>query len=229
MMVLYCEKADVEGPGGDFTIPAAWSDAEVDAEIEEASRRVDLLTRDYWSSISRSFLLSGDNTDLLLTNSVTQLRIISITQIQYRSQYSASDNFDVDGEVVDEDTYVLTKSKRGIRRVGYSYGRGHALESGYSRIWVGGKNNYKLTAVFGHSTVPVGIKQATAYLVRERIAPQYLSNLVPPLSERFPDGYQYTAPQHTVVEATKPGLTGFSVVDSLLWPYVNKSPKMVVP
>ena len=225
----YCAVSDVTGLGSEFTLPSAWSSADVLVAIEEASRRIDMLTKDYWSSVSRSYYLSGDGTDLLLLTEKTRLRLVSVTQIQYRTQYDATDNFDDDGEEVDEDTYVITSSRRGIRRVGYSYNRGRVLESGYSRIWVNGVENYKVTATFGHANVPDIIKRICVLMVRERIQPQYCSDLVSPLSEKFPDGYQYTAPQYTVTDSTKQGLTGIPAIDNLLWAVVNKSPKMVVP
>lgn len=224
----YCRLADVTGLGSEFTQPAAWTDAEVQTAIVDASQRIDAVTRSHFGETTRGIILGGRSTPLLRLTQVTLWPILTATQVEYREEYAATDDFAANGEVLDDDTYVISDSHRALLRIYPQTLRGgrEPLPSG-PPIWLRGSKNYKVTGTFGRNNVPSGVRQACALLVRERITPGTLAQLEQFEAERFPDGYSYKrrgggsslAPER---------LTGYPAVDELLAPHVCRIPLLAV-
>lgn len=229
----YCTKADITGLASEFTIPAAYSDADVLEIIAEQMQVIDSLCRTHFASITRSFILSGSGEPTLSFRSKTQLKAQSITSVQYREAFAQTDDFAVNGTLEDATSYGLLPSRTGLERLSYSSTR-TSMEMRYDDyvippVWVKGNSNYKVTGVFGYAYTPRPIRTACVMLCREAMQAGYiLANLEPKVSEKFADGYSYQTIQSVRQAVTKAEqLTGFQSIDNMLLPYRNNVPILI--
>lgn len=229
----YCTKADISGVVSEFTIPAGFSDAEIDSIIQEQTQVIDSLCRDHFSPTTRSFILSGNGTPNLSFRAVTQLRSSAITKVQYREVFSQLDTFDTSGTTEDTTSYALSSSRRILVKMASSDFRVdpttmfNQLEG--VPVWVKGVRNYKITGTFGWSFIPKAISRACIWLCRDAMSPGYIMKKVEPkVMEKFADGYSYATIQSVRQAVSKiEQLTGYQSVDSLLLPYRNNTPIMI--
>lgn len=235
---LYCAVADVSGAGADFSIPAAWTNAEVEDAIAASMQQIDSLLRDHFLPVTKSLILDGKGKPYMSTRQRTPLRILSITKIQYRSNYAATDDFDTNGEVIPNTDYIVKDSRTAILRLAPYHIRGEdyygdGQYSGYEFTpnlgWILGPKNYKVTGTFGWNSCPKPIRDACILLTREAIQPGYISSTVEPkVSERFQDGYQWARLASVRVSGAKQQtLTGWESVDGLIAPFQNNGPMFV--
>lgn len=230
MAYLTAAEVVTEGIPIGFSWPSALTEDQKTAIVADAQERIEQVTNEKWEETSSiSHLVSGDGTDLLELKRVTSWPLVSITQIQHRSTYANSDDFDANGTIVDADDYSISPSKRSILRVKPTTIRGGL--SGLGPIWLQGHKNYKVTGTFGHVTTPEGIKRATARMAMEIAEPGVTDQLTGVVSETHPDGYKYVtaAGIKTGIGGVVPLLTGIYAVDMLLKDYARKMPIMVVP
>jgi hypothetical protein len=224
--VKYCTQGQVTGEEPDFTVPSGWDSDEIDAAIEEASARIDALTKDHWSTKTLTFQISGDGDNVLSLLSVTNLRIVSITSVYFRSTYVATDDFVANGEEIPDTDYLISKSRRSLKKIQPTTVRSGGVKN--NPIWLVGDENHRIVGTFGHSSVPTAIARATAMLVREKMDPGITAKYVIPSSETFPDGYKYSTPATAARGRAAPYYSGITAVDELIHPYVNKRPRMGV-
>lgn len=226
--MAYITATEVTGNGGEFTWPSGWdSDAKKNAEIARAQERIDQVTRDHWEPSTRTLYLSGDATNTLITRKVLRWPIISVTNVYHRSVYAASDNFEAAGELIDEDDYMISDSRRALIRVAPTTVRGGA--DGVQPIWLAGYHNYRVVGSFGRATTPEGIKLACILLTRELVKPGSSKKYVSFISEKWPDGYEYRRTGSDTRGSSRPILTGYPAVDDILYPFVLKIPVMGSP
>lgn len=223
--MAYITVADVTSYGGEFSWPSGITDLQKASVVAGACEQIDAVTFDHWEPVTKSLILSGTGTRSLWLNQATKLRALSITQILYRSNYSKVDDFETNGEVVDDTSYALAKGRMSIKRV---YSELIRTPSHIASEWLIGTDNYRVDGTFGHASTPENIKFAAVLLSRERAQPGYSAEYVHPESEWFPDGYKYTSPI-SKAGSSKTALTGIPAIDLLLYPYVNRIPRMVVP
>jgi len=222
----YVTAADVAGLGGEFTVPAAYDSGETTKVIYRAMAVIDKFTRSHWLPETRSFIVDGTGNNFLYLRSYTSWPVCTITGVQFRVGYAATDDFTANGETLDVTTYAVHASKRALIKIKSQDVR--AAGGFTDPIWLPGTQNYKLTGTFGHNAVPEDLKRATVFLVRELMLPGSTAQFVSMSSETFPDGYSYqagTSNKSTSIEAT---FTGFRAVDLLLGPYVSRVPIMGV-
>lgn len=225
---MYVEPTDVSGIGGEFSWPDGWdTDDKKDAEIARAQERIDQVTRSHWESTARTLYLDGDGTPILSTLKALRWPIISVTNVYRRDVYDADDNFEADGELIDENDYLISFSRRALRRVAPTTIRGGG--DGYSPIWIRGDLNYRVKGAFGRTETPEGIKLATILLVREQVMPGASNEYASFISERWPDGYEYRRMGSDTRGAAIAMLTGYPAVDSILQRFVSRIPVLGVP
>jgi len=226
--MAYIAKADITGLGSEFTIPAAWSDSEVDALVSTIANRIDALCKDHFEATALTILLSGDSHPFLDFVPVTMLRCISVTSVYYRSTYAASDDFVANGEEVDDTDWTLGFGRRGLIRIHPTTVR--SGKTGLAPIWQAGTKNYRIIGSFGWTTVPDGIKRAATLWCRHIIDPGAEASpygYTVPSGEKWPDGYEYTTPGAANRGRAAPYYTGIPAIDDALDPYVLKIPRMV--
>lgn len=225
---VYCVKDDVVGPNSDFTIPAGLSDGEISILITAATAKLDALLRDHFAPVTKSIILSGHGKSYLSLRQKTSLRAIAITEVRFRETFAQTDNFSSAGTVLDDTEYMLTPSRSALRRLSGS-GSYRLPDSDGCASWACGPENYKVTGTFGWVNVPGPIRDACVLLTREAITPGYISkNIEPKVSERFQDGYGYTRRSAiSGAQTSKPALTGWEIVDTLILPFLNITPMMI--
>jgi len=216
--------ADITGLGSEFSVPSAWSDADVLTVVEEMEDQVDQLTRDRWDILSRSYILDGTGKTNLYFAQKTLFRCLSITSVSWRKEYDYSDTFAADGEAVAEDSY--RRHPYFCERLQNSpETRRYLTEQG---VWERGRQNYKITGTWGHSSVPKGIKRAVVLLVRERITPGSTEDETPMESEQWSD-YKYVVRGTAASRSAGRGipiLSGYPSVDRILSRFTNKRVKL---
>ena len=211
----YCTSDDISGYGEEFNIPSAWSADNVTQVIADVTDVINRVTGDNFESVSKAILFDGNNRSTLFLTRKTPLRLLSVTQIQFRSDYDSTDNFDDDGEIIVANSYVpyphyvvkVQSSETTVRSVGNDI------------VWRLGNKNYKLTGVWGHSLVPEGIKWCTVLLARERIRPGSTAPYAMKQSVRHV-GTSYSLPYPGLL----PVATGVPAVDMTLVKFVNRVP-----
>ena len=218
----YISVSDLTSMGEGFTVPASWSESEQEDAIIRATQRIDMLTRNHWGSTSLTLDLSGDGDDLLDIRQFTQWPIVSISSILFRAAYDKDFDWAGNGDTIDEDSYVVSRSRHGILRItGDTIRRG----GGELPIWIHGHQNYRVAGTFGQNEIPEDLKLACAFLTRELITPGTLNKYEQPIMERFPDGYAVTRRTTSgAVQGDIRQLTRFTVVNDLLIPYVTDTP-----
>lgn len=227
----YCQKADVVGLGSEFTIPAAWTDAEVDVAIVDASQQIDAVCGDHFGSTAVVLIVDGSGDEYLDLSLVTGWTALSISEVMFRESYDPNENtFDTAGTVIDTTSFAITDGKHALLKF-QADSTLRVLVTTEPR-WVKGVKNYRITGTFGRSFLPKAITRACALLVRERITPGSTADLTELKSERFPDGYQYTRVDRGdpfgSSALTDKSLTGYPAVDNLLAPFVEDNPTFVV-
>lgn len=223
----YCQKVDVVGLGEEFTIPAAWTDADVDATIVEATRQIDSVCGDHFGSSTAIIIVDGSGTRYLDLRNVLSWALISVTSIFRRNTYAATDDFAANGAQLDDDAYAIADSKNALVKVlaDDSSLRGIATTS---PVWIAGTKNYRIEGEFGRNVIPPDIRFACALLVRERITPGSSQRYEALRSERFPDGYAYQRPiQAPSIARANITLTGYPAIDDRLRPFVIEDPVFV--
>jgi hypothetical protein len=224
--MAYATSADIADYSRPFEVPDEWTDDKLDDAILDAGAFIDAVTREHFEPKAKQLILNGKGGRVLRTVQRTHMPIVAITQVQSRNTYDKTDNFDEVGAVVPDDQYRISESRRALIKV-----KALTLRSGLmlqQPIWLHGEHNYKVTGTFGRANTPKLIKLATVWLVREQIVPGYVSELEQPIQEMFPDGYMYILfRERSISETSLIPLTGYRMVDTILRPYVNKTPLMV--
>lgn len=210
----YCTKADVTGLADEFSIPAGYSDEDVDAIITEMSQWIDAVTGNHWGKTNASFILDGRGTELLRLDQKTSWPIVSLTSIQRRDNYANADDFDANGDTLDLNNYRISNSRRAIQTIEGTTARNALAAPG---TFVKGTGNYKVTGVFGQAEVPKSIVFACVLLTRERMSPGASRKFEDMQTERWPDGYSYARRQ--IIPSESDVLTGYPAVDRLLGPF----------
>lgn len=227
--MAYCTKADITGLGEEFTIPDAFTDADIDQVIADVTNVINKYTGDNFNLVSQALIFDGPGKHTLHLTRKTPLRLLSITQIQYRDAYKSTDNFDADGSVLNADTYVPyshyveryenDEVRNSASNVLVTNMFGETIAKG--AIWLKGSKNYKITGTWGHSSVPKGIKWITVMMARERITPGSTAQYAMKQSERWID-YSYSTPYPGLI----PVVTGIQAVDQILPQYINRVPAL---
>mgnify|MGYP001585785353 CR=1 FL=1 len=221
-ITTYITSADVQGLGSEFTIPSAYDAGEVTKIIYRAMAVIDKFTRSHWLPETRSFVVDGTGNNFLYLRSYTSWPVCTISSVQFRVGYAATDDFTANGETLDATTYAVHASKRALIKVKSQDVR--AAGGFTDPIWLKGTQNYKLTGTFGHNAVPEDLKRATVYLAREWMLPGSTTQFVSMSSESFPDGYSYQAGTSNKSTTVEVSFTGYRAVDILLGPYVSRVP-----
>lgn len=210
--MAYASTADVQTLLGSFTIPTDWTTGTptpLSVAITRAEKLIDRATRCHFETKTLAFEIRGDGTEIMLLTPVTCWPITSVVSIVERDDY---DDLWAAGDTLETDEYDIHESKRALVR--------------FSNVWIGARfKNYKVTGNFGYVTTPLDIRKAMVLLLREEMQPGYLREYESFESERFPDGYSYTRSSGVVSQAAqRASLTGHSVVDRLLAPFVFSLP-----
>lgn len=223
--MAYITEVDVSELLGEFDIPASWktnfgSGTELtglEKAIARAKESIDRATGAIFETVQRSFILNGNDTIYLSLLPMTKLPIVSVQEIMQRD--SLGDSFDVDGTLIESDTYYVDDSRRFIIR---PIGDWHS-----SGGWKRGHQNFRVRATIGKDGVPEIVKKAAVLLVREEIQPGYIQAFEQMSSESFADGYSYARndARHTPVNAAL-HTTGHAYVDALLVPLCTRIPGM---
>jgi len=225
--MAYATKTDIQTLIGSFTIPAAYTDEILAASILRAMAKIDSFTGNTWESIERVLYLQGDGTDTLSLMRVTQWAARSIQAIYYRTDIT--EDFE---DLVDSDTYMLSDSRRHIKRTGYANSVSARLGIGSITWDKSAGRNYLVEATFGTLTTPAVITEATVLLVRNEISPGHVDEWLPMYSERFPDGYSFVRKSSSNVQKLSTGrgniTTGHQFVDGMLAPYVTILPMVAI-
>jgi len=206
----YCTKEDLEGLGGEFSIPSGWSDDDIIELISDTGNIInDLINDDYSGVQELTYIVDGTGNGILFTRPYERMPIASITSIIWREQ--VGDSFTSVNEWSSSDFYA---NKYYIEATGEYSSIRYSNHKSFTR----GIRNYQIIGNFGHASVPTAIKKACVLLCRETINAGYLNQL--DMTSVMWSDFKYT------VGSTKkniPTLTGYPTVDMLLKKYVNKS------
>lgn len=222
----YCTVDEAKTLNAAWTPPSGITDEKLEAAIVRASQRIAALTGRHFGQTSRTLVFDGNGNEFLSMAEQSSVPLVSITEIRQRDY--ADDDWDADGEVLPTETYRISGSGLGILRVpGSSLTTDSARTSLYSDVWERGFQNYRVIGKFGTAFIPDDIKLACVYIVREESQPKYLKKLETYVSENFADGYSYT--RRYAAQADKEfSMTGHTIIDNLLAPYVDEAPDFVV-
>lgn len=228
---MYCTETHIIGYGEEFAIPDDWNSGDISNVIEEESRRIDALTGQRFEPINLTLFVNGSGTPHLPLVDYTSLPINSITNVYRRDSFPGDgvDDFEANGELIGVTTYTITPSKQALERVESESIRGYAASG---QNWQKGFKNYRVKGAFGWSSVPEPIRLACALMVRERMTPGSSKRYERFVRESYPDGYSYErSTGNNDPSRTTPPLTGITVVDRLLYPFVaaEQQPVMIVP
>lgn len=232
----YCTVAEIASEFGGFTVPDAWTDAMKEDQIITETQHIDSLVRNHFGSTALTLEIDGSGTPFLSFLSDTEWSCTSITSVRHRGIFDADFDWANNGDTVSVDTYVLSKSGHGVDRVAGSSVRsegmfdqvvhGHA-PYGYHRhiqgVWARGMRNYQVIGAFGASEIPQIIKEVCILMVRDKITPGTSLKLEVLQQEKWPDGYALWRRDTSRVESIVV-LTGNSVIDGMLHPFVDQSP-----
>jgi len=230
-LAAYATYADVQGLGGDFSVPSAYSEADVAIELERASRRLDAITHMYFGSEELTLVLNGSGSEILPTLSITRWPILSITNVRWNPDYYSKDYDWVNsGTLISEDDYIVTDSRRALERV-YVSNSIRGVDR-VSVLWERGSKNYRIVGNFGYGNVPEAIRFACVLLAREIMIPGSSNKYEKAVVESFGDGYMRTRSFRTRtsarIDVRIPPMTGIPAVDDLIEPFIDKTPLMSV-
>ena len=200
---MYATKTLVQGLGEEFSIPAAWSDDDVDAAIVRMSRVIDQVTRNYFGKRDMVLELDGSGGPKLFLNQRIRWPIVTVTSVKWREDYAG-----VYDNTLASDKYRISRSRKCLERV----------DAGW---FDDGHENWQVSGSFGRANVPEIIQWACVLLVREHITPGSADKYEKLVTERFPSGYSYSrksggGTQDSAVAALGGKTTGVAVVDNLL-------------
>lgn len=224
----YCTVGEIASEFGGFTVPDAWSNTMKEDQIIAETQHIDTLVRQHFGSTNLTLEINGENTPLLSFLGDTDWSCTSITSVRFRGVFDADFDWASNGDLIDADLYVLSKSGHGIDRVSGSNFRTegvfHVAQYGHiSGVWSRGIRNYQVIGAFGASEIPQIIKEACILMVRDKITPGTSLKLEVLQQERWADGYALwrrdTSRQESITV-----LTGNPVIDAMLFPFVDMSP-----
>jgi len=210
-MTAYCVKADIQGLGLQFDIPSTWTDIAVSNQILACQDEVNsYLNSDFTGPKTLTLTVDGTGNKLLQTRQYSELPIISITSITWRDTDDMS--FSV-GEAWGSDDWYADKYY--IEATGEYH---DSIRYSTRSRFVAGTRNYQIVGSFGYAAVPSYVKLLTVLLCREKIYPGYLTKL-DITSEAWTD-YKVS---YGNTKKLVPTITGFPVLDSIIYSKRNKS------
>lgn len=206
----YASPQDLVGLGGEFTPPAGWTDADQQQELLRASKLIDSITGQHFGYSSMTLLLSGKGTPMLRTNAALSWRIVDITSVHERDDYS--DSFSTQ---VATDDFTISVSRRALVRTDGCVWKKCAIK------------NYRVIGHFGRKLVPKPIMWCCVLIARNNIVPGSAAEYDQLQSESFGDGYSYS--RQLPSAPALPRRTGIPQVDTILSAYISNRPLMSVP
>ena len=217
--MAYCDRDDIEGIGRTFQIPDNFQTSDITAIIADVEDIIEDKTKNNFNdSVAKVLDVSGTGSSMMWLYPYVSLPIQSITSIVERDDLE--DDWGDGTTLTSTDYFIPDSDPHRIEIAEYwSSVRRAVLSRG---VWTLGQQNFRITASFGHSSVPVSIKKACVLLVRDILKPGYLKSRVVQ-HERWTD-YEYETGKGISKNYGKsiPILTGYPEIDLLLKPYCVK-------
>lgn len=209
---------------GGFSPAANWTangNLELQRAILDATQQIEQVTHRYFGRRTDSLELSGDGSQRLWLSKVTSVPALSVSQVQYRSDFVKTYDWNAQSVTLAESDYDLADDGLSLVRLASLTSNARRVDVPYG-TWQPGWKNYRVTGVFGVAEVPMVVEAACILMVREKARPGYIKAHEGFLRERFQDGYEYERPGR--FDAVTPSYTGIVLIDRMLAALVDEDP-----